>query len=477
MSLQCQILTEDQKQKIHSESIRILGEVGAKFLSEKALQILKDNGAKVDTDTQIARIPEEMVQQALETAPKSFVLGSRVKENDFQLPSSYSGYVLDNGGIFTRDFKTGERRRCNYQDHIDFLRVFDEMKLASVIWPASVHEFPDQSANLREDISSFIYSTCHIQDELTHPAEVPYMVEAMVAILGSEDAVRQRHLYSVVYCTLAPLKHEGGMCDAYLELIQVDAPICIFPMPCAGSTGPASLFSNIAMGNAEALSALTLFQMARPGTPIIFGDASGSTNFAAGNFLEGTPEMVLQTGARGEMARFYHLPDTQAGCLTDAKDHGSQAVMEKLVTTLPLVMLGVDLVQGPGALETSNMMTLEQIVVDDEIACLCKRLKDGVDMSDARNYFEDIKDVKPGGHFLAQPNTIEACRSSEFFMPQLADRNTFEQWVELGRPDIYDKAREKVEEILASPQKNPPPDDVIGKLEDIMRRADEELKS
>ncbi|CAB1074046.1 hypothetical protein D1AOALGA4SA_2034 [Olavius algarvensis Delta 1 endosymbiont] len=476
MSIQCQILTEDEKHRIHAESIRILTEVGAKFHSGKALDILKRNGARVDNDTRIACIPEEMVQQALATAPKSFVLGSRVAENDFHLPSSYSGYVLDNGGIFTRDFKTGERRPANYQDHIDFLRVFDEMQLASAIWPASVDEFPKHSANVREDVSSFIYSTRHIQDELGHPAEVDYIVEAMVAILGDEDAVKDRHLYSVIYCTLAPLVHEGEMCDAYLELSQYDAPICVFPMPCAGSTGPASLFSNIAMGNAEALSALVLFQMARPGTPIVFGDASGSTNFASGGFLEGSPEMVLQTAARGEMAKFYNLPDTQAGCLTDAKDHGPQAVMEKMVTTLPLVMMGVDLVQGPGALETSNMMTLEQIVVDDEIACMCKRMKDGVDMSEAKNYFHDIREVKPGGHFLTRPSTLEACRSSEFFMPRLADRNSFDQWVALGRPDVYDKAREKVEEILASPQKNPLPDDVVGKLEDIMRRADEELK-
>ena len=98
-------------------------------------------------------------------------------------------------------------------------------------------------------------------------------------------------------------------------------------------------------------------------------------------------------------------------------------------------------------------------------------------MSEAKNYFEDIKEVKPGGHFLSRPSTIQACRSGEFFMPQLSDRNTFEQWVELGRPDVYDKARQKVEEILATPQKNPLPDDVIGKLEDIMRRADEELKT
>ena len=476
MSIQCQILTESEKQKIHAESIRILEEVGAKFHSEKALKILKDNGARVDKDANMAKIPEEMVRQALKSAPKSFILGARVKENDFQLPSTYTGYVLDNGGIFTRDFQSGERRRCNFQDLIDFSRVFDEMKLASVIWPPSVSEFPEHSASLREDISSFIYSSRHVQDELSHPKEVPFIVEAMVAILGDEDTVKERHLYSVVYCTLAPLVHEGGMCDAYLELIQFDAPICLLPMPCSGSTGPASLFSNISMGNAEALSALVLFQMARPGTPIIFGDASGSTNFSTGGFLEGSPEMVLQTAARGEMAKFYNLPNTQGGCLTDAKEHGPQAVIEKLITTLPLVMLGVDLVQGPGALEASNMMTLEQIVVDDEIACLCKRLKDGVDMSDTKNYFEDIREVKPGGHFLNQPNTIRACRSSEFLMPQLCDRNTFEQWVELGRPDVYDRAGNKVKEILASPQKNPLPDDVISKLEDIMRRADEELK-
>jgi trimethylamine:corrinoid methyltransferase-like protein len=97
-------------------------------------------------------------------------------------------------------------------------------------------------------------------------------------------------------------------------------------------------------------------------------------------------------------------------------------------------------------------------------------------MSEAKNYFEDIKEVKPGGHFLSQSSTIQACRSREFIMPQLCDRNSFEQWVELGRPDVYDNAREKVEEILASPPKIPLPDDVIGRLEDIMRRADEELK-
>jgi len=382
---------------------------------------------------------------------------------------------LDNGGIFTRDFKTGERRKANFQDQKDFLKVFDEMKLSRIVWSTTISEFPPHSATVRNNLTSFMYSSLHIQDEMGGPEELPYIIEGLEAILGSADAVKARKIYSVVYCTLAPLVHEGHMCDAYLDLIQYHQPICLFPMPCAGSTGPASLYSNIAQGNAEALSALVLFQMAEPGCPIIFGDAAGSTDFSSGNFLEGSPEMVLQTAARGEMARFYGLPNEQAGCLTDAKEHGPQAILEKMVTTLPLAMGGADLIQGPGALETSNMMTLEQIVVDDEIACFCKRIRDGIDMSAAKNYFEDIQQVGPNGHFLMQPNTLSACRSKEFMMPALCDRNTFEQWAELGRPDIYDRAKERVEEILASPQKNPLPDDVIGKLEDIMRRADAEL--
>jgi trimethylamine--corrinoid protein Co-methyltransferase len=474
MLTQAQFLSSEEQQVIHDESIRILEEVGALFHSKRALGILAKNGAKVDHESGIARIPAEMVNQALQTAPKSFICGARAPERDFALPSTYSGYVLDNGGVFTRDFRTGERRIASAQDHYEFLRVFDEMKLATMVWGTSV-QTPKSYNAVRTTLTSYMHSSLHIQDELGHPAEVPYIVEGLEAILGSADAVKERKLYSVVYCTMAPLAHEGHMCDAYLDLIEYEQPICIFPMPCAGSTGPASLFSNIALGNAEALSSLVLFQMARPGCPLIFGDASGSTNFHTGGFLEGSPETILQTAARGEMARFYGLPNEQAGCLTDAKEHGAQAILEKMTTTLPLVMNGVDLVQGPGALETSNMMTLEQIVVDDEIACYCKRIRDGIDVSAAKNYFHDIEEVKPGGHFLIQMNTVKACRSAEFMAPTLCDRSTYEEWDEIGRPDMYDKAKERVEEILASPQKNPLPDEVIGKLEDIMRRADEAL--
>jgi trimethylamine--corrinoid protein Co-methyltransferase len=478
MRLGLNFLSQEEKQRIHKDSIHILSQVGVKFMSLKALKILHKNGARIDYDSRIAKIPEEMVDEALRRAPKSFVLGARNPEFNFNMPSSFTSYTLDGAATFAMDFKTGERRNAVTQDLIDSLRIFEEMPLAHIVWPnVMCSDMTDNYNEIRPSVVSLINSSKHIQNELHRPEEVPYLIEALTTILGSEDAVKDRKIFSVCYCTIPPLTHDIDLCETYLELAKFHVPILPFPMPCAGSTGPASLYSNTAVANAESLSALVLFQMAEAGVPIIYGHAAGVTNFRLGTFVEGAPETTLLNGALGEMARFYNLPNTQAGCLSDAKRPGAQAVMEKVFSTLPLVLSGVDVINGTGEIDTSQMLVQEQIVVDHEIACMCKRFKDGIEVSDAKDYMDDIGQVGPGGHFLMQQNTVKACRSKEFFTPQLSDRNTFEQWQELGSPTMYGKARERVEDILATPLQNPLSDDITGKLEDIVRRANEELPS
>ena len=87
MKLGLNFLSEDEKHRIHKDSIKILSQVGVKFLSDKALKILEKNGASVDYDTRIAKMPEEMVTEALKRVPKSFVLGARNPEFNFAMPS------------------------------------------------------------------------------------------------------------------------------------------------------------------------------------------------------------------------------------------------------------------------------------------------------------------------------------------------------------------------------------------------------
>ena len=474
--LQFNFLSAENKQKIHTESLRILSEVGVRFHSKKALKLLEQAGAGIDQQNAIARIDQTMVEEALKTASRKFTLGARNNDFDFTLPSPYTAYTLDGTATFALDFESGQRRYGTIKDIELGSRVFNTLELGMINWPPVIaSDAPKTSRVLCEFLTALKYSSKHVQHELHRPEEVPFLIEAMKCILGSTEAVKERKICSVCYCPVAPLTHEGPMSEACLDLLAYEVPVLILPMPSCGSTGPARLFSNICLANAEALSTLVLFQAARPGSPQIYGAASGTMDFKTGTFLEGTPEMVIQTAALGEMARHYNLPNTQAGCLSDARYTGPEAIMEKMLTTLPLVLAGVDLINGIGEIETSQLLVLEQIIVDEEIARRCRRLAAGIDFSEEKNLFADLLRVGPGGHFLDAESTFRLCRGPEFYQPLLQDRSSLEEMQEHGNTDIYARARERVEEILAAPIQNNLPETIQARLEEILDRATADL--
>ena len=113
----------------------------------------------------------------------------------------------------------------------------------------------------------------HLQDEIQSIRELPYIIQLCKAFLGSEEEVIRRKIYSATYCTVAPLCHDGEMLEGTAALTKYKAPVLLYPMPACGSTGPASLYSNVALANAESLSSLVIFQLAAPGTPLIYGSA------------------------------------------------------------------------------------------------------------------------------------------------------------------------------------------------------------
>jgi trimethylamine--corrinoid protein Co-methyltransferase len=246
----------------------------------------------------------------------------------------------------------------------------------------------------------------------------------------------------------------------------------ILPMPVTGTTGPASLFSNLALTNAEALSCIVVYQLETPGRPIIYGSATGSVDFRSGAYLAGTPEMGIQSAAFIKMAQFYGIPSSAAGCSSDAKEPGAEAILDKLITTIPPVCAGADIIIGTGEVEGDQLLILEQLVVDNEIGHICERLYAGVDSNEAKDYFDDIAKIGPGGHFLGSRHTRNAAHSDEFFRSRLLDHHPYESWLELGKPNMYLNAREKVKEILAAPVADPLPEKTICRLDEILQAAD-----
>jgi len=472
MAFHANILNDDEKKRVHQASIKILEEVGVKYPSERALSLLEKNGAKIDWDRQIAYLSGGMVNDALNKAPKEYVLGARNSAYDLKMPAPDSVYNLDGAGMYTYDYDLGKRRGCLTGDIEKAARIFDEIEIGNVIWaPVQPSGVPAGSESI-VGLAALLKNCCkHAQDEMKDKREVELVINMLKAVLGSVDEVIKRKIYSVCYCTIAPLSNELDMMEATLDLCKYHVPILAFPMPAAGSTGPASLFSNLAMANAETLSIFVLFQCEKPGIPIIFGAAQGATNRRSGVFLEGAVETSLQLMASQEMGIYYGFPTEIAGCITDAKEPGIQASLEKMTTSLPMELAGADVIQGLGLLESSMTLSLEQMLIDEELVLMNKRIKAGINISNETDFFEDIKTVGPGGHFLSRKNTKATFRSKEFYHPSLADRDSYEEWLAKGSPDMYKNAHKRVEEILSSDFKNPLSANVEKEIDEIVEES------
>jgi trimethylamine--corrinoid protein Co-methyltransferase len=112
----------------------------------------------------------------------------------------------------------------------------------------------------------------------------------------------------------------------------------------------------------------------------------------------------------------------------------------------------------------------EQIVIDDEIVGAISRLIRGEWADDDTMALDVIEKVGPGKDFLAQRHTLTHMRS-EFFMPNLVDRRSFDAWTQSGSMSMRDRARAKVKDILANYKVPPLEKDVQKKLEGIIERA------
>jgi trimethylamine--corrinoid protein Co-methyltransferase len=476
MNMTGSVLSQEEIERLHGESLRILEEVGVRIQSEKTLGLIENKGAIVNWDTHIVKFPRSLVETALGLCPKEFVLGARNSNFDLSLPSGKSSINLDGMGTRVRDFHTGERREAKLSDIAYAARVFDAMEGGTVLWPPlAAQDVKSTASGFLGAATAFLNSRKHIQDEVKKIEEVSFVWELLKVILGSEEEIRNRKIYSATYCTVAPLSHDKEMLEATMELTRLHAPILMYPMPATGSTGPASLFSNIAVANAETLSSIVIFQMLSPGTPLIYGAALGTIDRRSGTFLEGAVETALQLTAMTQIGRHYKLPTIVAGCLTDSHSIGIQAIMEKTLTTLPLVLAGVDVVQGAGFLESSMTLCLEQILIDGEILHLCNRMAQGIDSSEEKILFDDIEAVGPGNHFLKQKSTRSLFRTDEFYTPPLSVRDSYDSWLTMGSPDMVGKARAKVEAILSSDLPSPLDYQKEKVIREIMREAEETL--
>ena len=444
-----QILDAAEVERIHQASLEVLAETGVMFHSQRALDVLEAHGATVDRETTVARIPAATIAEALTTLPAGFTLGGRTPEFDLPIDGEHAYLTSDGCATFVRE-ADGTVRPSVKLDVYDAARVVDGLpNLSATSALVSAQDTPEGSRVLHEFDACMRASRKHsIVVSIKDAAEARPLIRMAEAVAGGSAELRSRPTFSVILCTVSPLHQERFGMELAFELAAAGIPLMLYPMPILGATAPVTPAGAAVVNNTEILAAITAVQLACPGAKIIHAGGPTALFMRTGAYFANVPEALLLRAAQAQMASFYGLPAGLGWGGTKAKQPEAQSAYENTLGMVLELAAGADFLFGAGLLDSVQQMSLEELVIADEVFGMVTRLLRGVAVGRETLAVDLIKKLGFRGDYLLEPHTRAHVR--ELWQARLGETGTFEGWKSAGSPRLEDKARAVADGILAT---------------------------
>ncbi|HEY3423863.1 MAG TPA: glycine betaine--corrinoid protein methyltransferase [Negativicutes bacterium] len=444
------VLTAEQVNQVHEQSIKILEEIGVEFSYQPALDVFKANGLKVDG--QRVYFQREFVESQVKKAPSQFTLHARNPENNLVVGDDSIIYMPGYGAPFIHE-ANGKRRNSIMEDFDNFIKLSQvscnmHMSGGNAVEPTDV---PDAIRHMKMVYSSIKYSDKCFMGSASGYEKAKDTIDMTAILFGGRQVIKEKPALICLVNSVTPLKYDDRMLGGLVAYAEAGQAMVIASLVMAGATGPATMAGSLALQNAEVLAGITLAQSINPGTPVVYGSTSAITDMQTGSLSIGNPEGALFTSASAQLARFYDLPSRGGGGLTDAKIVDAQAGYESMMTLMAASVTGIHFVlHTAGILQYFMAMSYEKFIVDDEIAGMILRYLKGIDFAEDKFAYDVIAKVGPGGHFLTQKHTKQN-HVKELRRTQLSDRQSYDGW-DKEKLDSNQQAKKKWKAMLAAYQ-------------------------
>jgi len=437
---------------VHEKSVEILNEIGICIPDVEVLTRLKRAGLPVDDEGQMVRFPPDVLDELLQTAPRGLKLYAR--DGKTPVPFEAGSRFMGSGTpVMVFDLETGERRPSTRQDVIDMVRLEDALPNVDIVRPTMTATDVPGDSGLVEIAESFRNSGKHLVHRVLKPENVEQAVAVAAAVAGGEDALRQRPIFSVLYCPISPSFMTRENIRNVMGFASHGVPVTVLSMAMGGASAPATLLGELLVINTEVIGYIAAIQALYPGAPVLYGSVSSVLDMRTGLLPLGVPESGLIHAGCAALARYYGLRSMCAGFRTDAKALDAQAAFEKVLTVLPVLQAGADIIYGIAATDSGGTASFVQAVLDDQMADGLRRMLQGIGLHDLDDEVTLIKRLTPRGNFLAERHTRDHFKA--YWRPRIFSHDSFEAWQHKGQTSVYEAARQRALHLLAEPQ--PPP--------------------
>jgi trimethylamine--corrinoid protein Co-methyltransferase len=456
---------------LHGRTLDLLARVGVRFASARARELLREAGALVDDESCVVRLPADVVEAAIASAPKQVLLAGREPRRDALLDGRRTFVAHDGMGAMTLDHRSGERRPSTERDLYEACVLADALDEVDFCWyVATPNDVEPALQSLRGLVAMLRGSGKHAQGDLSDPRLVPHALEIAAAVSPGGAWDEARPVFSIVYCPVSPLQHDADALDAAMLLAARGVPIVVYSLALAGATAPFTLAGTIVQTNAEVLSGLVALQLAAPGCPFVYVGNSSILDMRSATYGACGPEAVLFDLALTELGHHYGFRVLSGGLSTDAKELCVQSGYEGGTMALMSALARADLFVGVGLLDSAQFLYLPKIVLDAEIVAQCAHIARGVRLDDEHVQLDVSARVGPGGHFLAARETRALLRSGERHEIKVFRRGSYEAWRADPKSEA-ERATAVVDEILATHEPAPLPAGAEARIEGALADA------
>ncbi len=447
-------LSEGDLTQIFDTALNLLEHLGVGEVPDRLHRDLLSIGA---TDNGNGRVlfPPALVHAAIDQAAKTFVLHGRDDARSIHVGGNRVYFGTGGAAVQTLDLETAQYRPSTLADLHDFTRLQD--RLTNVSWFTRCCVATDVAGSFDLDVNT-VYAlvrntTKPVATSFTLAEHVAPIVEMLDIVAGGPGAFSRRpFLKAHISPMISPMRYGEDAVDVVYECIRHNIPISCITAAQAGATAPATLAGFLAQSLAETLASLLMVHAVQPGFPMVFSNWPLVIDLRTGAFAGGSGETAVLNAASAQLSNWLGLPSGVASSMTDAKPIDAQHGAEKGVTSLAAALAGGNLIYESSGMTASLLgASFEAFVLDDEMHANTYRALRGIEVTEENLGFQTICDAVLGeGHFLGDQQTYEAMER-DYFYPSVADREDPRTWAENGATTAWDRARDRVRDILEAP--------------------------
>ena len=450
------VLSDELVAQIIDEGLALLADPGVRIHNQEARRLLAEAGADVDPNTQVARIPERIVRQALETAPAEFHL----YDLDGQPVVHYGGDTVQfdpgSAGTSVLDGETQKQRPPLTADLVRFVKLVETLPQLDAQSTAMVcADVPQEIGDFYRLYLALNYMRKPIVTGAFRTDTWWTMLELLATTVGGETALALRPVAVFDVCPSPPLLWSDLTCQNLIDCARHGIPSELVSMPLAGATAPVTLAGAVVQHTAESLSGVTICQLARPGAPVVWGGSPAAFDMREGTTPMGDVATWLIDCAYAQVGKALHLPTHAYLGMSDAKVVDAQCGLESAGGTLLAALAGINMVSGAGMMDFESCLSCEKLVIDAEIIGMARRLVAGIEAREEPIALPVMRRLGHRAEYLSEPHTLRWFREELYIPSPVIDRGSLDAWQRRGATTALERARERVAQLLATYQ--PPP--------------------